>query len=81
MIEEAKADPNLRNKFGYYPKDMSMNLETRKIFGVSNQEEETKYGRTEYGGVLIHNDRLNAVRNLMRKQEAVNKCLGKESQD
>ena len=82
LLTETQADQTLRNKFGYCARDVSMNLETRQVFtGGAKEEEEAKYGRTEFGGKLIHNDRLNAVRNLMRKYEGVNKNLQQEKQD
>jgi len=73
MLLEAKANPLLKNKFGYQPSDIAQNLDTRKAFEILNldgspqssqnprESFSSKYGRTEYNGVLMHNDRINSV--------------------
>lgn len=35
-----------------------------------------QYGRAAFGGVLMHNDRINSVQKLMTKYANVNKYLG-----
>jgi ankyrin repeat protein len=32
LLKETKADPLLKNKFGYVPSDIAMNLQTRQVF-------------------------------------------------
>jgi len=32
LLEEVKVNSNVKNKFGYLPSDISMNLETRETF-------------------------------------------------
>ena len=87
LLANTKADVKARNKFGYTPNDIALNLKIRQILNGKEPEsdestttggENPQYGRSAYGGVLIHNDRLNAVRNLMRKHEGVNKQVGQE---
>ena len=34
------------------------------------------YGRQAFGGVLMHNDRINSVRKLMAQYKQVNRHLG-----
>jgi hypothetical protein len=73
MIKEAFADPTLKNNFGYSPSDIAQNFQIRQLFeslipSLRQREEEKKsfYGRTAFGGVLRHNDRINSVQKLMR---------------
>jgi len=75
LLKDAKADTSIRNKFGQYASDISMNLETRQVFeanggnhnasenlGISKSaSHNAQYGRTAFNGVLRHNDRVNTV--------------------
>ena len=80
LLKSTKADTTIKNKFGYVASDISMNLETRQLFGeyasnnVKNSEQlglaksnsyNPQYGRTAFNGVLRHNDRVNTVTKLM----------------
>jgi hypothetical protein len=77
-----KANPYLKNKFGYQPYDIALNTEVRTLFdsivsrsAASAEELQSKYGRTAYNGVLRHNDRVTQLKNLMQKFGQVNKHL------
>lgn len=74
LVKEAEADSTIKNKFGYIPSDIAQNIQIRQLFGKllgtddqqrhsQNHSEEQKsfYGRTAFGGVLRHNDRINSV--------------------
>ena len=84
LIKEVYADATLKNKFGYAPSDIAQNFKIRQLFESllpslrgSQKEEESKsvYGRTAFGGVLLHNDRINSVQKLMRTYQNVNKMM------
>jgi ankyrin repeat protein len=74
LLQEAKADSTLKNKFGYQPSDIAQNLETRQAFDQGSNPN-SKYGRTAFNGVLMHNDRINSVQKLMNKCQKVNKIV------
>lgn len=40
LLTETKADPFIKNKFGYIPSDRAMNLETRETFAKLVQQKE-----------------------------------------
>lgn len=71
----------MKNKFGFRPIDIAHSAPIRKLFvGMLGKSEmpldkNQSYGREEYNGVLIHNDRLNKVQNLMHKYKQVDKFL------
>jgi len=81
LLKDTKADPYIKNKFGYVASDISMNLETREAFSeysntaINSSEHlggmvkansfNPQYGRTAFNGVLRHNDRVNTVTKLM----------------
>ena len=60
-----------KNKYGYTPSDIAQTIEIRKIFTSlapqtmkrmsERQDPNSFYGRTEFQGVLRHNDRINSV--------------------
>ena len=74
LLQEAKADHTLKNKFGSQATDIAQNLDTRKAFEQFT-DSSTKYARTAYNGVLLHNDRINQVQRLMNKTQNVNKFM------
>lgn len=59
----------MKNKYGYYPSDIALNLKVRDLLMqiLIDKESEIKnaanqkYGRTAFNGVLRHNDRVNMV--------------------
>lgn len=88
LMKETKANPFIKNKFGYLASDIAMNIETRQTFyrltqesqGSVEQKQEVmqnphnpQYGRTAFNGVLRHNDRVNMVQKLMSQYQNVNK--------
>lgn len=87
LLKDGKADATIKNKFGYVASDISMNLETRKVFelygadsgaeslGISTKSNtfNPQYGRVAFNGVLRHNDRVNTVTKLMNTYQNVNK--------
>jgi len=72
LVNDSKADALVKNKYGYYPSDIALNLEVRDLFmkllvdkEQVLQDPSQKYGRTAFNGVLRHNDRVNMVQRLM----------------
>lgn len=87
LIKEANVDPTHRNKFGYVASDIAQNYQIRQLFEnllpVLTPSEESKcfYGRTAFGGVLRHNDRINSVQKLMHSYQHVNKLMQNQQQN
>lgn len=67
LVKEAFAETFIKNKFGYAPSDIAQNYKIRELFESllpqlrQKEEEKSFYGRTAFGGVLRHNDRINSV--------------------
>jgi len=82
LIKDAKVDCNIKNKFGYNASDIAQDLNIRNLFGqlMGNSSAPGKeggqggsYGRSAFGGVLLHNDRVSKLKKLMHNFGEVNK--------
>jgi len=69
LIKEAKCDHRMKNKYGYHAHDIAYNTDVRALIQMLcesmgheskalMEENSNKYGRREFNGVLLHNDRV-----------------------
>ena len=91
LIKEARSDHTRKNKNGYLAYDIAYNTEVRDLvltliesMGHESravmEENKNAYGRREFNGVLLHNDRVTQLKGLMHKFGQVEKHLERNNQ-